>query len=271
MNKQLDKSLYLSIGQFAKASGISRKNLIYYDSIGLFSPEITLDNGYRYYYYRQLYTVNMILTLREIGMPLKEIKAFTDDRNPDKMIDLFESQKQRVEQDINRLTQIKDMMEMQVESAKLSKNVQLGTIQVEYLEAEPIFLGELWKSQSDEKVSLSKMITKFYQYATSKGYCTFPWGVYLDIKKLNELGYDQAAQFYYRVPKSDSYKPAGNYIVAYILGTFEGRDEIYYKIYDYAKTNGYKLKSHLYEDYLLNEISTKLPEDYILRVSVPIE
>ena len=40
----------LSIGEFSKLSGISKKALIWYDNIGLLKPDFTdSENGYRYY------------------------------------------------------------------------------------------------------------------------------------------------------------------------------------------------------------------------------
>ncbi|WP_301426247.1 MerR family DNA-binding transcriptional regulator [Carnobacterium sp.] len=40
---------YLTISQFSALSGISRKTLIYYDKIDLFSPKMVTDKGYRMY------------------------------------------------------------------------------------------------------------------------------------------------------------------------------------------------------------------------------
>ena len=58
----------LSISQFAHLSGIKRKNLIFYDEIGLFSPAHVGENGYRYYSTRQFDTANLTWSLKEIGM-----------------------------------------------------------------------------------------------------------------------------------------------------------------------------------------------------------
>jgi DNA-binding transcriptional MerR regulator len=73
----------MKISEFAKVTGISRKNLIFYDKIGLLSPAMVDEqNNYRYYTYQQIDTVNVITVLREIGMPLKEIKAYLQERSP---------------------------------------------------------------------------------------------------------------------------------------------------------------------------------------------
>ena len=79
---------YFSTGEFAKLCNINKKTLFHYDEIGLFKPEKVLENGYRYYSIYQLEVFNVIYTLKDIGMPLKEIKNFMDKRNPDNIIDI---------------------------------------------------------------------------------------------------------------------------------------------------------------------------------------
>ena len=61
---------------------MKKQTLFHYDEIGLFSPTLTEENGYLYYSYRQLYTFNMIATLKELNMPLKDIKTYLDTRTP---------------------------------------------------------------------------------------------------------------------------------------------------------------------------------------------
>ncbi|EGT4207022.1 MerR family DNA-binding transcriptional regulator, partial [Clostridioides difficile] len=40
---------YFTTGEFAKLCGISKQTLIFYDKIGIFSPEYKDKNNYRYY------------------------------------------------------------------------------------------------------------------------------------------------------------------------------------------------------------------------------
>ena len=47
----------LKISEFSKIAEISRKGLIFYDNIGVFSPEYTAPNGYRYYSHEQIYLI----------------------------------------------------------------------------------------------------------------------------------------------------------------------------------------------------------------------
>lgn len=271
--ENFDKENYLSTGAFAKAAGIKRKHLIYYDEIGLFSPEVILDNGYRYYFHRQLYTLNMILTLREIGMPLEEIKDFTNNRSPEKTLATFEKQGEIIQKEIDKLTQIKDMMNMQVNNIKLSQKVKIGVIEVIEVDQEPIFLSPAYSLKNKKILSLSKTISKFYQYASSQGYeATFPWGIRIDSETyIHNVPDSKSTRFYYCVPKSDDYKPAGKYIAMYSYNAYKDRIKIYKSLQDYAKKHNYKTTQYIYEDCLVNEISAERPDDYIIRISIKIE
>ena len=64
----------MKISEFAQATGITRRNLLFYDEIGLLCPAmVDKNNKYRYYAYHQIDTANVITVLREIGMPLDEV------------------------------------------------------------------------------------------------------------------------------------------------------------------------------------------------------
>ena len=281
MEQTINKDDYLSIGEFAKISGISRKNLIYYDTIGVFSPEITLNNGYRFYYYRQLYTINMICTLRDIGVSLKVIKEYTENRSPAKLFELFESQLQSVDAEIKRLVQTREMMMMHLENSQIASNVKTDIIEIQYFDAEPVFIGKNLPMIEGQRITFSKMLTRFYQYAYLQGYhVSFPWGIRLDLEDYiedtdfntyqNDFDIENAISFYYRVPTSDTYKPAGKYITLYTYGS-RNRDTIYQQIIAYTKKHNYKIRREIWEDYLINEISTNKPEDYLIRLTIPIE
>ena len=76
------KNKRLTIGQFAALHGIHKKTLMWYDEIGLFQPAaIDPDNGYRCYDYHQSPILETILLLRELDVPIDEIRAFMENRS----------------------------------------------------------------------------------------------------------------------------------------------------------------------------------------------
>ncbi|WP_270506435.1 MerR family transcriptional regulator, partial [Paraclostridium sordellii] len=95
----INEKRYFSTGEFAKLFKINKKTLFHYDEIGLFKPEKVEDNGYRYYSEYQLDLFSVIYTLKEIGMPLKDIKNLMDNRNPERILNLFRNKYEEIEKE----------------------------------------------------------------------------------------------------------------------------------------------------------------------------
>jgi protein phosphatase len=69
----------LSIGEFAKASGLTPKALRLYDELGLLPPaHVDPRSGYRTYERHQLERARLVAWLRGLGMPLARIRVVVD-------------------------------------------------------------------------------------------------------------------------------------------------------------------------------------------------
>jgi DNA-binding transcriptional MerR regulator len=66
----------MGIGEFARLSRLSPKALRLYDELGLLPPaRVDLDSGYRWYACGQLDQARLVAALRQIGVPLAQIKV----------------------------------------------------------------------------------------------------------------------------------------------------------------------------------------------------
>uniref|UniRef100_A8M4F7 Transcriptional regulator, MerR family n=1 Tax=Salinispora arenicola (strain CNS-205) TaxID=391037 RepID=A8M4F7_SALAI len=68
-----------SVGQVAKAAGVTVRTLHHYDEIGLLSPHGRSSAGYRRYHDLDLERLQLIRYYRELGFPLDEIATILDD------------------------------------------------------------------------------------------------------------------------------------------------------------------------------------------------
>ncbi len=64
----------LSIGEVSKIFNISKETLRYYDKIGILKPEVNDENGYRYYQFKHLEQLSLILGIKLLGISLSDIK-----------------------------------------------------------------------------------------------------------------------------------------------------------------------------------------------------
>lgn len=63
------------VGELAKLTGLTLRTLRFYDQIGLFSPSAYSDSGHRLYNEADLSRLQQILSLKELGLSLEEIKS----------------------------------------------------------------------------------------------------------------------------------------------------------------------------------------------------
>ena len=73
-----------STGEFARYFGIPKDTLLYYDRIGLFSPEFIAPNGYRQYSASQIATFSILLSLREMDVSIQEIRQYLSEKSPER-------------------------------------------------------------------------------------------------------------------------------------------------------------------------------------------
>ena len=97
----------LSIGRFARLSGLSVGALRHYDETGLLAPaEVDRFTGYRRYRRDQLATARAIGRLRDLEVPLETIRAVLATDDPAERQRLLGEQRARVEARIYRLQRI---------------------------------------------------------------------------------------------------------------------------------------------------------------------
>ena len=67
-----------TVHEVSELAGVSVRTLQYYDKIGLLSPTMRSDAGYRLYDDADLARLQQILLFRELEFPLKEIKRIIE-------------------------------------------------------------------------------------------------------------------------------------------------------------------------------------------------
>lgn len=271
---------YFSTGEFAKLCNIHKKTLFYYDEIGLFKPEKVMPTGYRYYSEYQLETFNIIYTLKDIGMPLKEIKEYMDNRTPENMLALFKHESKEIEKEINRLKRKQEIMSNKIKLIKEAKNINCDIL-LEEQEEEYIILSDLIdKSKLNTLIKKNEdaydidayvnLINLAYDNDLNYGY---PGG---SIKTKEDLLHDNSYSYYYvRVNKNCNYKnmiikPKGTYLVGYLKGYYSKAPLIYNKILEFINNHNLEMIGLAYEDVLIDQVCVKNPDDFVLKISIQV-
>lgn len=267
----MNSNNYLSISEFAKLSGIKRKTLIYYDQIGLLTPEYTAENGYRYYDYSQIYTVNMINLFREIRMPLAEIKEHLQNSTPEQATVLLKRQQEMIQQKQDYYEEMAGMVDRHLASLEEYAKAERFTYSVVFYDQVPLFFNSKVYQASNFRASIP--LSEMYQQSFAAGY-QFLYPIGFMFKNTPSQSNMQIGEFsdvcpFIKVPNASDYRPAGDYLIYYFQGDMT-------KVINFDQMNAYleehhlKTKGDIYIDIILNGLSAQKFDDFLLKLLIEV-
>jgi DNA-binding transcriptional MerR regulator len=91
----------VTVGQFATLTHLSVKTLRHYHDVGLLEPaRVDAETGYRYYALDQLPTAQLIRRLRNLKMPVADVRSVLLARDPDERSGLISAHLERLEAEL---------------------------------------------------------------------------------------------------------------------------------------------------------------------------
>lgn len=262
------KYLYSS-GEFAKFTGINKRTLHYYNEIGLFCPEVIGENGYHYYTCFQFAQLELILTLRKIGLSLDEIREYVTTPSDESFSQMMIKKKKLIDESINQLLSVQSFLEQKAERLKIGMQSKHGKIERCTLPERKLVLSAPISGDYDEEdfsvaaeFSL-RLKTLFHLYDN--------FGSRISMEQIKKNCFHRYDSFFAYCPHGsktyDVVLPAGSYLRAYCIGRWEQLPAIYQSILSYARAHQLTLTGYAYEEGL-NEMSIKDKNDYITMITV---
>ena len=264
-----NKKYLYTTGQFAKLNGINKRTLHYYDEIGLFSPEFKEENGYRYYTCFQTVQLELIVTLRKIGLSIEEIIRYQQSPSGTSFADLIAEKKQLIDKSIQELLNTKTFLEQKSNKLSLSLAARDGEIEIITLPEQRILLSESITGAYDGDDFAVAGDFSLRLKSIFGLYDNFGSRIMVDqILNGNYHAYD--CFFAYGredIEIYDAVRPAGTYLRAFCIGGWEKLETVYRNIIKFAENNQMELLGYAYEEGL-NEMSIQDRDDYITMITV---
>ncbi len=117
----------ITIGALARASGLARSTLLYYDRLGLLTPTGRTAGNYRLYSKEQVERLNQIRQYRRMGIPLKEISRLLIDGNTRASAAILKRRLQNLEQEIIHLRRQQRCIVNILEQTELREEIDMIT------------------------------------------------------------------------------------------------------------------------------------------------
>lgn len=263
----------MSTKEFATLAGVSKHTLFHYDDIGLFSPEMKNENNYRYYSIDQLETFDTIRILKDLGMPLKDIKAFMDTRNIQSTIELFNIREKQLDQQIQNLKNIKKYIHDKKENLIESKNIDFSSISIQEYPERYYLISNVEDDLNTSFLKATNKIIQKYTALTNKNDYTVSYIQYMqDIQNHVYDNYQNVVLLFSNKIKSKDMKTftKGKYVVAYHIGPWQTIQECYERLLEYVKQNHIHIDDQFIEFYRIDNLTSKTENQYVTEINVKI-
>ena len=263
------KNYLYTTGQFAKLNGINKRTLHYYDEIGLFSPEFKAENGYRYYTCFQTVQLELIVTLRKIGLSIAEILRYRQSPSGASFSVLITEKKEVIDKSIQELLHTKAFLEQKSDKLALGLTAKHGEIETVTLPEQRLLLSapitgtynhEDFAVAGDFSLRLKQLFGLYDNFGSRIAV--------EQIMNKDSANYD--CFFAYGRADSeifDTVRPAGSYLRTFCIGSWDRLQSVYEKLTQYAESHRFELCGYAYEEGL-NEMSLQNREDYITMITV---
>lgn len=264
------------IGMFSKLGRVTIKTLRHYDEVGLLTPaHVDEENGYRYYTTNQLFRLNKIIALRQMGFSIPEIADIIDDRNVAVILEQRKAELTAEREHVAaQLFRLENYMIEQKEGYSMDyqaviKEIPAFTVfSLEYVIPNYAALAEIMPTVG-EKVSKANPGIQ----CVKPHYC---FNVYLDGEyKESDIHVEICQAVTSRGKDGDGivFKDLPAVTVVSILhqGAYEGLSAAYAYVIQWVEQHGYKITDYVRESYIDGVWNKDSVNHWLTEIQVPVE
>ncbi|BCC05282.1 MULTISPECIES: MerR family transcriptional regulator [Bacillus cereus group] len=266
-----------TIGEMAKMHNIAESTLRYYDEKGIFHPSIVdPQTNYRYYTIDQFSLLDTIKFLRQLNIPLKEIKKYIDERNPAYALNLLEKQQEMMLKKQREIEYALAKMEHRIHLIKEATKAKAEQMAMKEIPRRKITAIAVAPNTTDDMFeyyihSLQKNMRQMDDSLFSgdigvtvakKGFMQNEFQAYSSVFIL--LDYMP-----FEVQSSDEIKE-GLYACSYHHGPYEETGATYKELLAYIDQEGYEVSGDAIEIGLIDWSVTENPEEQVTEIQIPV-
>ncbi|WP_433771826.1 MerR family transcriptional regulator [Bacillus wiedmannii] len=266
-----------TIGEMAKMHNIAESTLRYYDEKGIFHPSIVdPQTNYRYYTIDQFSLLDMIKFLRQLNIPLKEIKKYIDERNPAYALNLLEKQQEMMLKKQREIEYALAKMEHRIHLIKKATKSKTDRIVMKKIPKRKITAIAVAPNTTDDMFeyyihSLQKNMKQIDDSVFSGDI-----GVTISKNALMQNEFQAYSSVFilldympYQVHSSDEIK-AGIYACAYHHGPYEETEITYQELFKHIDKEGYEVNGDSIEIGLIDWSVTENPDEQVTEIQIPV-
>ena len=264
-------SIYYTPQQVASFFSIKKDTLLFYDRIGLFSPAIRKENGYRYYEASQINKLDAILTLRDLGFSIPAIKDAIGNMHASSFIALLGKEEESIRNKIASYTSLLRVIDRIRAATEDAINAEKGTLYTAMREAEPIMKFPITtKGQRTSDDEWNSAYKKLIAAADGKSIIAIGSIVRLEDARKN---YGDICSEVYTLygARTGTEIETGRYAYMYFQGSLDGLEGFYRHFLSELSVKKLKPIGDIYEELTISATTAEDESEHVTKLMVRIE
>lgn len=269
-----EKGKYLTTGEFAKLCKVNKQTLFYYDQIGLLSPVLKNEKGYRYYSIPQFELFVVIDLLKDLGMSLNDIQTYMQKKSPESFLSLMYQKQKEIVKMREEIETKEKIIETKIRLMEEASFIDFQQISVEHLPEATLYLSRNIENISDEEFVevFSDFIDELYISHLDTGY---PIGVMTKREQILKGEFTNYSYLYIEQSNTlDSFQyfnvASGDYLVGYHIGDEKTIHTTYERLFSEMDRLKYPLGEYVFEEYIYDTVVKNHKEQYVTKIMMQI-
>jgi DNA-binding transcriptional MerR regulator len=273
MNKKDGK--YITTGEFAKLCKVNKQTIFYYDQIGLLSPVLKNEKGYRYYSIHQIELFFVIDLLKDLGMSLNDIQQYMKNKSPESFLSLMYRKKEEIVKKRQEIEMKEKMIEAKIALMEEASHLDFHQITLKELPEAILYLSRNIQNITDEKFVevVSDFINELNKSHLDSGY---PIGCITKREQVIKGEFTNYSYLYIEQPNPKVGYPyfqavKGNFLIGYHIGDEKTIKNTYKRLFSEMERLNLALGDYVFEEYIYDTVVKNHKAHYVTKIMIQVD
>jgi DNA-binding transcriptional MerR regulator len=273
MNEKNGK--YLTTGEFAKLCKVNKQTLFYYDQIGLLSPILKNEKGYRYYSIHQIELFFVIDLLKDLDMSLNDIQLYMQKKSPERYLSLMYQKKEEIVKKRQEIEMKEQFINAQIGLMEEASHLDFHQVTLEQLPEATLYLSKNIENITEEEFVevVSDFINELNVSHLDTGY---PIGVITKRDQVLKGEFTNYSYIYMEQPNPKEGHPyfksvKGDFIIGYHIGDENTIHDTYKRLFLEMDRLNVTIGEYVFEEYIYDSVVKNHKEHYVTKIMIQVD
>jgi DNA-binding transcriptional MerR regulator len=272
MNKKNGK--YLTTGEFARLCKVNKQTLFFYDQIGLLSPIMKNEKGYRFYSIRQIELFFVIDLLKDLGMSLNDIQQYIQNKSPESFLSLMYQKKEEIVKKRLEIEMKEKIIEANIALMEKASHLDFHQVTLEQLPETTLYLSRNIENITEKEFVevVSDFINELSVSHLDTGY---PIGVITKREHILKEEFTNYSYLYMEQPNPKEGYPyfksvKGDFLSGYHIGDDKTIHNTYKRLFSEMNRLNLALGEYVFEEYVYDSVVMNQKEQYVTKIMIEV-